>query len=75
MKPAKPAAIICPACDQGVVRPVRIEPCGIEGSVCAECEAFWETGDSIHVESFVQLSHAVQAYGLSLSQIQLIWKA
>ena len=75
MTPAKPETIICPACEQGVVRPVRIEPCGIEGSVCAECEAFWETGDPIHAASFVQLSHVAQGYGLSLSQIQLIWKA
>jgi len=66
-------ALICPACDQGRIRRVRVEPCRMEGSVCTECEAFWDGAEQPDAARFMQLSQAVRKRGLSLSQVTLVW--
>lgn len=66
----------CPACDAGWVEPVTINPMGIRGWLCGECEAFWPGADvhAIGATAFVQLGVWLREQG-AIEEMRVVREA
>ena len=64
----------CPACDEGWVKAVTIQPIGVSGRLCGECEAFWKDEQVIAEDQFTQLSALVREHGATLKNVHILEK-
>lgn len=64
----------CPACDEGWVDAVEIQPLELTGRLCAECEAFWPDEQMINEEMFAQLSVLAAEADIALDQLKIVKK-
>lgn len=65
----------CPVCDEGWVKEARVEPLGLHGQCCAECEAWWHTGEAVGDANFIQLSALLRLHGTTLERVKLVWSS
>lgn len=58
--------MLCPRCDeQGTLHLVEILATGQHVYLCDDCDALWESPDSISINTFTDFSAFMKQYGLT----------